>query len=213
MIKLEVGNWATGIHSDDERSNQHIYYLATENPRKYGPVSLLTKFIEIEDMVVSKSVQNLSGEEMHRQLERWRTGKVWYIAEAGDEEDLISGLIEKGDKIPAEYTKKYGGKWLQLVCVPFAEGWIGYGQREVSAANEAIVKELASALSLGYRRFLDFQQIEAENERKSQELEEARQLQLSMLPGQLPAHATGHCLVHRNRHRSWRRLLRLCLSR
>ena len=47
---------------------------------------------------------------------------------------------------------------------------------------------MTRALSLGYLRFLEFQRLETENRRQALELEEARQLQLSMLPAKVPVH-------------------------
>jgi len=64
---------------------------------------------------------------------------------------------------------------------------------ELSQADRKIIQRFAHVFEQTYTRFLDLRNaelqnkiIQAENERKSQELEEARQLQLSMLPKQLP---------------------------
>jgi hypothetical protein len=76
----------------------------------------------------------------------------------------------------------------------FSKGFIGIASPDL-LQNETIdvLKRFAAVFNLTYTRFNDLQQaeaqnkiIQAENERKTKEFEEARQLQLSMLPKELP---------------------------
>ncbi len=76
----------------------------------------------------------------------------------------------------------------------FKQGFfVIYTTEELSQANTKIIQRFAHIFEQTYTRFLDLHNaeiqnkiIQAENERKTQELEEARQLQLSMLPKELP---------------------------
>ena len=72
--------------------------------------------------------------------------------------------------------------------VPFRFGTICFREPIYCEAHVESTQALAEALSIGYQRFFDFQRLEADNARKSRELEEARRLRLSMLPKQLPIH-------------------------
>jgi serine phosphatase RsbU (regulator of sigma subunit) len=127
-------------------------------------------------------------------LTNWRLGKPWTFKDSITHERAVQiGLRDFGKDTDRsanefqEYIEHRTGEW-SVTNVPFKEGFVGYAVRQYTQEKLVIVQELASALSLGYVRFLDFQQLEAENERKNQELEEARQLQLSLVPDQTPTH-------------------------
>jgi hypothetical protein len=74
-------------------------------------------------------------------------------------------------------------------------GYSLWGRTEPSEEAKDVLVRFAGTFDLAYRRFLDLQQaealanyVQAENQRKTQELEGARALQLSMLPKALPDH-------------------------
>ena len=79
-------------------------------------------------------------------------------------------------------------------CVMFpAGGLFAFRESEFSAEAIRLMKRFADVFHLAFIRHLDLKNaeaqnkiIQADNERKTQELEEARQLQLSMLPKELP---------------------------
>ncbi|VAX27265.1 hypothetical protein MNBD_IGNAVI01-1126, partial [hydrothermal vent metagenome] len=76
----------------------------------------------------------------------------------------------------------------------FRQGYfVIHTKEEISDEDFDIIQRFANVFEQTYTRFLDLENaeyqnkiIQAENERKTQELEEARQLQLSMLPKKLP---------------------------
>lgn len=92
-------------------------------------------------------------------------------------------------------TQQYGSETMwpfpvpdgTMVNVRFNYGMIGLHDYDFSDEHIPILQMFSEALSLGYMRFLDFQRLEADNERKTKELEEARQLQLSMIPHERPS--------------------------
>ena len=81
----------------------------------------------------------------------------------------------------------------------YAEAYMKYGcfginiRRQLSEEEQEVLRRFSIEFERAYTRFLDLQKaeaqnkiIQAENQRKTQELEEARQLQLAMLPKELP---------------------------
>jgi len=81
-------------------------------------------------------------------------------------------------------------------CVMFpAGGLFAFRESEFSAEAIRLMKRFADVFHLAFIRHLDLRNaeaqniiIQAENDRKTSELEEARELQLSMLPKELPNH-------------------------
>ena len=76
----------------------------------------------------------------------------------------------------------------------FKEGFVFAWTENLLSEEELIIfRRFTSVLSLTYRRYMDLKEaeeknkiIQADNDRKTKELEDARQLQLSMLPKELP---------------------------
>ncbi len=76
----------------------------------------------------------------------------------------------------------------------FKEGGVfAWTDHQLSESDLQIFRRYTTVLSLTYRRYIDLKEaeaqniiIKAENERKTKELEEARELQLAMLPKELP---------------------------
>jgi hypothetical protein len=73
---------------------------------------------------------------------------------------------------------------------------INHNGVKFSEADNDILKRFGKVFEQSYTRFLDLEKaeaqnkiIQAENERKSNELEEARELQLAMLPKKIPEHS------------------------
>ena len=101
---------------------------------------------------------------------------------------ITSNLPVEGPELLSEQLTQY------FHCVMFPAGGL-FAFRDKAFSDEALklMKRFADVFHLAFTRHLDLKQaeeqnkiIQAENERKSQELEEARQLQLSMLPKELP---------------------------
>jgi len=74
--------------------------------------------------------------------------------------------------------------------VPFEYGAIGFVESTFREDSVAIVQELAEALSLGFVRFLDFQQVDEAQRQLIDELEEelqtAHDMQMSLMPTESP---------------------------
>lgn len=101
----------------------------------------------------------------------------------------------KSSNLPVKAPESLSEQLTQYFhCVMFpAGGLFAFRDKVFSDEGRKLMKRFADVFHLAFTRHLDLKQaeeqnkiIQAENARKSQELEEARQLQLSMLPKDLP---------------------------
>ncbi len=97
---------------------------------------------------------------------------------------MEQGFVENKEHFQAG---KEAPEILSLQLLPFTQGMLYVGSK-LPLSNEEIkiAQKLADDFGVAYSRYEDFQKLEAVNHRKTLELEEARQLQLSMLPKELP---------------------------
>ncbi|MBK7631158.1 MAG: SpoIIE family protein phosphatase [Ignavibacteriales bacterium] len=144
---------------------------------------------------------NLSGNEVlegHPLLEgifkAWKLQKDYsYVLEGKDLLDYYgvtsnSNLPVTAPKVTSETTKQY------YHCIMFPSGGLfAFRESEFSVEAKNLMRRFADVFQLTFTRHLDLKKaeaqnkiIKAENERKTKELEDARQLQLSMLPKVLP---------------------------
>ncbi len=99
-----------------------------------------------------------------------------------------SNLPVAAPKVTSETTKQY------YHCIMFPSGGLfAFRESEFSTEAKNLMRRFADVFQLTFTRHLDLRKaeaqnkiIQAENERKTKELEDARQLQLSMLPRELP---------------------------
>jgi len=99
-----------------------------------------------------------------------------------------SNLPVSGPEVKTEIATQY----YQCAFFP-AGGLFAFGEREFTSEAKHLMKRFADVFHLTFTRHLDLKQaeaqnkiIQAENDRKTKELEEARALQLAMLPKELP---------------------------
>ncbi len=143
----------------------------------------------------------------------WRSKNLY--KEHWDEQGFINwtnSMMELGQVIDAETYQGSANppESLDLHFVPFTQGMLYVGNSSpLSEESIELVQTLAEAFSIAYARYEDFNrvesafkelnklsnelqikngQLETENKRKAVELEEARELQLAMLPKQIPEH-------------------------
>jgi hypothetical protein len=123
-------------------------------------------------------------------FEHWKLQKEFYPVLQGNEIRKYYEIIRPQIAYP-----KYPLDAIQYGHFIFIrEGFVfAWTENKLSEGELGIFRRFASVLSLTYRRYLDLKEaeeqnriIQADNERKTKELEEARQLQLSMLPKELP---------------------------
>jgi serine phosphatase RsbU (regulator of sigma subunit) len=123
-------------------------------------------------------------------VKHWRNGEIYH--EVWDRNKFLSWtqtMMEQGFVENKEHFQagKEAPETLSLQLLPFTQGMLYVGSK-LPLSNEEIkiAEKLADDFGVAYSRYEDFQKLEAVNHRKTLELEEARQLQLSMLPKELP---------------------------
>jgi serine phosphatase RsbU (regulator of sigma subunit) len=123
-------------------------------------------------------------------IDQWRQAKIYH--EIWDREQFIAwtqtmmdhGFVESKEQFQAG---KEAPEILSLQLFPFNQGMLYVGSKHPLSEDEIeTAQKLADSFGVAYARYEDFQKLEAANHRKSLELEEARQLQLAMLPKVLP---------------------------
>lgn len=144
-------------------------------------------------------VQNNSHPSHNAYLDGWRTKrKKWQYHLAGEEKKnwdefgfTQTGLAKLPDFIKADMSA-VESIHLTISSDDFGS-LIASSLSPLSEAHANIVERFTKVFNQTYTRFLDLQKaetqkkiIQAENERKSMELEEARKLQFAMLPKELP---------------------------
>ncbi len=202
LKNLEVPFFRCGVFIVDEKNEKVQVYLTTPDGKSLGVLNLPFDSNEL----TSNTVDNWRKKAVYK--EHWNkeefiswTHSMMEIGQVQNEETY------QGSANPPES--------LDLHFVPFAQGMLYVGNTSpLSEEKIASVKSLAEAFSIAYGRYEDFdrletakkevesafgeldllskelkiknEELETENQRKALELEEARQLQLSMLPKELP---------------------------
>ncbi len=123
-------------------------------------------------------------------VKHWRQGKIYH--EVWNKEQFIAwmqtmmdqGFVEDKEQFQAG---KEAPEILYLHLLPFTQGMLYVGSKlPLSQEEIKIAEKLADDFGVAYSRYEDFKKLEAANLRKTAELEEARQLQLAMLPKIIP---------------------------
>ncbi|MCH7773797.1 MAG: SpoIIE family protein phosphatase, partial [Bacteroidetes bacterium] len=119
-----------------------------------------------------------------------------YILEGEDLNKYYKALLGGNLKLPtsqSKVSKTKGSKQYYYVTSFQAGGLFAFRETPFSDESKIVMKRFADVFTFTYTRFNDLMQaeaqnkiIQAENERKTKELEEARQLQIALLPKELP---------------------------
>ncbi len=194
---LEVPFIRCGVFIIDEDNEVTHVYLTTPEGESLGVLNL--------SFNANKLTTNT--------VEYWKKKQVY--KKHWNKEEFISWTKSMMELGQVQNAETYQGsstppESLNLHFVPFAQGMLYVG--DVSPLTDEkldLVKTLAEAFSIAYARYEDFNRVESafkeldilskelkvkndelenENQRKAVEFEEARELQLAMLPKQIPNH-------------------------
>ncbi|MBL1214575.1 MAG: SpoIIE family protein phosphatase [Ignavibacteriae bacterium] len=174
LTKLNINFFRCGVFIIDEPSQIVKVYLTTPAGKSLAALHLPFNTSQL----VKQSVKF------------WKKRKVY--KEQWNREQFIAwskSLVEQGH---IKNTSQYQGgekppESLSLQFLPFTQGMLYVGSAAKLTEEEIeTAQKLAESFGVAYARYEDFQKLEAANKRKSSELEEARQLQLAMLPKKLP---------------------------
>jgi len=173
LTTLGVPFFRCGVFIIDEPNSVAHAYLSTPLGK-----SLAALHVKIANTWLENAVKH------------WRNGEIYH--EVWDKNKFLSwtqtmmeqGFVENKEQFQAG---KEAPETLSLQLLPFTQGMLYVGSK-LPLSNEEIkiAGKLADDFGIAYSRYEDFQKLEAVNHRKTLELEEARQLQLSMLPKELP---------------------------
>ena len=188
MIRLGINAISASIGFIDEDKKWESNYIAIPHPRRNGIKWTLADSIEvIDDVAVMRWETDISDEN----LEAWRKKEPLSIKEPMTIETLVGQLanmyrdVNKADIEEQVAQNKHFQNLLGdrvYTTVPFQYGSIGYNEKELVSGHIAVVEELTEALSLGYLRYLDFQQLEeqAEQARRERAVERVRTEAMAM---------------------------------
>ncbi len=199
---LEVPFFRCGVFIVDQGKAKVQVYLTTPDGKSLGVLNLSFDSNEL----TSKTVEYWRKKKVYK--EHW--DKKEFISWSKSMIEL--GQIQNTETYQGSANPPES---LYLHFVPFEQGMLYVGDTSsLSEEKIELVKSLAESFSIAYSRYEDFERLEAakmevesafgeldilskelkikneelenENQRKAIELEEARQLQLSMLPKELP---------------------------
>ena len=182
MVNLGIENLGPTIRfveEDEDGVDVRRRYYAFDNPRKFGISWTSSHLFEFNEEIVVGEVKAASSRDQIM-IDSWSRGEVVTVAVSGEDyasrfkELTESWGLDRPIPIPerAEWAFNY---------VPFEHGVIGFIEPTRVEEHLTIVQELADALSLGYVRYLDFQQLEEQNRVLEEHLRLLRETQSRLI--------------------------------
>ena len=161
----------------DEANKRIVFYCAFTHPRQHGNSWDSPHLIEIDEEIAAAVMDVPIGEDWDEDLGYWRRGEVWSLSRSL--EDDLAALQHFQDYLGLEGHGPIVGPGWSITNVPYRYGWVTVRHRGRPEAYSPLVVALTEALSLGYRRFLDFTLLE-ENLRQLKEAQSQLVLQEKM---------------------------------
>ena len=170
-----VGSSIGFVEVEEAGVHVSIRYYAIHNPRKYGISWTSPDLLEInEEVAVGETRESSPRDQMV--IDSWLRGEVLSVAVRG--EDLASRykVLEESWGLDRLRPMPQGAEWI-LTYVPFEHGFVAFIERAKLEERLTIVREITQALSLGYIRYLDFQQLEEQNKALEENMQLLRETQ------------------------------------
>ncbi len=164
-LKMYHELWRLGIETPacafffvNEDQQRIILYVAFPNPRKGGRTWTHPDLVEIDDDTATAKMDVPITDDWEADLDYWRGGDVWHVSRSYEEDAaVLQSFIEYfGLSGPQEAM---GPPWITN-NVPFKYGWVSVRHHEHPDVYSPLVAAMTDALALGYRRFLDFEELE-----------------------------------------------------
>jgi signal transduction histidine kinase/ligand-binding sensor domain-containing protein/DNA-binding response OmpR family regulator len=173
MLDLSIETIGASVVFIEREQDRVTIYTAHANPRTYGftrDPSITIDAIELSDEVLVRYDVNtfeefikgsfIAIEEREQVITALEAGEPFsYHSSMVLEDIFFSGWH---GEVPERFYQDIYGEWT-VTNVPFSHGMVGYRETQYVEAHIPIVQELSEALSLGYLRYLDFQQLEQRN--------------------------------------------------
>ena len=177
LRSLNVLPWRCGVGQIDEETK--TTFLTTTSNTINGESSEVRGALHQEGHPVLDGI-----------FEHWKLQKEFYPVLQGDDIRRYYEIIRPQIAYPQYPLDAIQYGHFIFIREGFVFAWT---ENKLSEGELEIFRRFASVLSLTYRRYLDLKEaeeqnriIQADNERKTRELEEARHMLLSMLPKELP---------------------------
>ena len=169
MRELGVETPVFNINFIDEDADRVISYSGSLHLKEYGISWTSPELIEFSgDIIVDVRKKVLSQWWWDSAgSEHWRNQKV-HTFTVNQTRERFEAYLERIGGTPPTSLEPFVGEFI-ITNVPFKYGVVGFRLREHNDEYVTVVQELAEALSLGYLRFLDFQQLEEQAEQAQRE--------------------------------------------
>jgi len=159
----------------DEDEGRILGYSAIENPRIYGISWTSPELREIDKATAVAALKEPITVDWEEDLGHWREGKIWSVTRSRKADQAETQSLHELYGLD-RYLPFTGPEWV-VTNVPFTYGWVSVRHRETSKEHASLVQKLTAALSLGYVRFLDFKQLEKQNQTLEKTLHQLRETQ------------------------------------
>ena len=185
---LGVDTVACGIQFLDPRTGELMTYQTMLNPRRHGLRWTSPEVSEYSDEVITHGpiIRDRDDSRVDKlmAMDVPETRPMKITVESmhdflGDELGIDTDAVETNPY----FSDGFLGDW-QITNVPFDYGVLTFREREHDPEHTTVVQELATALNLGFVRFLDFQRVEAQNEAledANRQIQEANRLKSEFL--------------------------------
>ena len=148
-----------------------IGYTAMVNPRKFGVSWTNPRLVEVNEEIAAMTSESELDSSWDKEMSRWQAEEMW--TDVRTETEDLEETRELWAYCGFDGTLPIIGPEWPLSGIPFEHGWVNVRHRE--SEDLTIVQELTAALSLGYVRYLDFQQLEDQNAELARAKEQADQ--------------------------------------
>ena len=156
-----VGNTIRFVEVEENGVHIRRRYYAFHNPRKFGISWTSPHVFEFNEEIVVGEVELPSSREQMI-IDSWGRGEVLSVAVSGEDYASRVNAVHESWGLDRPVPLPERAEWV-FNYVPFEHGVIAFIAPTFVQEHLTIVQELTEALSMGYIRYLDFQQLEEQN--------------------------------------------------
>jgi signal transduction histidine kinase len=166
------------VEEDEDGVHVRRRYYAFNNPRKFGISWTSPRLFEFNEEIAVGEVEVPSSRDQIT-IDSWSRGEILSIAVSAEDfassYDAVTEYWGLDRPIPVPERAEWAFNY-----VPFEHGVVAFITPTRVQEHLTIVQELTAALSLGYVRYLDFQQLEEQNRALEENLRLLRETQNRM---------------------------------
>jgi hypothetical protein len=181
FVNLGIESLGPGIRFvEEDEDGVHVRrrYYAFNNPRKFGISWTSPRLFEFNEEIAVGEVEVPSSRDQIT-IDSWSRGEILSIAVSAEDfassYDAVTEYWGLDRPIPVPERAEWAFNY-----VPFEHGVVAFITPTRVQEHLTIVQELTAALSLGYVRYLDFQQLEEQNRALEENLRLLRETQNRM---------------------------------